>query len=104
MGYSSGGKVMLSTAIRILEATEESVYNDEIMAMAADLYHNRLEMSNELFGKFLFIYSSALAARVADRVALACLSESDYNQMSDVVNEMDDLTDDILREDRENGE
>lgn len=95
---------MLSTAIRILEATEESVYNDEIMAMAADLYHNRSEMPNELFGKFLFIYSSALAARVADKVALACLSESDYNQMTEVVNEMDDLTDDVLREDRENGE
>lgn len=104
MGYSKGGKVMLSTALRILDATEESIHSDEIMNMAADLYHNRLEMTNELFGKFLFIYSSALAARVADKVALACLSESDYNQMSEVVNEMDDLTDDILREDRENGE
>ena len=95
---------MLSTALRILDATEKSVYADDIMNMAADLYHNRLEMNNELFGKFLFIYSSALAARVADKVALACLSESDYNEMNNAVNEIDDITDDILREDRENGE
>lgn len=94
---------MLSTAIKILEATEESVYSDEIMDMAADLYHNRLEMPNELFGKFLFIYSSALASRVADRVALACLSAEDYNQMVSVTSELDSLTDDVLREDRENG-
>ena len=94
---------MLSTAIKILEATEESVYSDEIMDMAADLYHNRLEMPNELFGKFLFIYSSALASRVADRVALACLSAEDYNQMVSVTSELDNLTDDVLREDRENG-
>lgn len=95
---------MLSTALRIVDATQESVHADDIMNMAADLYHNRLEMNNELFGKFLFIYSNALAARVADKVALACLSESDYNEMTNAVNEIDNLTDDILREDRENGE
>lgn len=104
MGYSKGGRTMISTALKILQATEESIYNDEIMAMAADLYHNRLEMPNELFGKFMFIYSSALASRVADKVALACLSQDEYNQMTEAVTEIDDLTDDVLREDRENGE
>lgn len=95
---------MLSTALEILEATEHSIHDDEIMNMAADLYHNRLEMPNELFGKYMFIYSSALAAKVADKVASICLSAEDYAKMTDVVNEFDDLTDDVLREDRENGE
>lgn len=95
---------MLSTALKILQVTEESIYSEDIVGMAADLYHNRLEIPDELFGKFMFVYSSALAARVADKVALACLSESDYNEMVKATSEMDDITDDILREDRENGE
>lgn len=95
---------MLSTALEILEATNSSLYDEEIMNLAAELHARRNELSDEIFAKYIFMYSTALAARVADKVAVACLSEDDYNLMSDVVNEMDDLTDDILREDRENGQ
>lgn len=96
---------MLSTALEILEATNSSLYDEEIMNLAAELLAHRNEMPDEVFAKYIFMYSASLASRVADKVAVACLSEDDYNLMSDVVNEMDDLTDDILREDREeNGE
>lgn len=95
---------MLSTALEILDATNSSIYDKETMELAAELLAHRNEMPDEMFAKYIFMYSTALAAKVADKVAVACLSEEDYNLMSDVVSEMDDLTDDILREDRENGE
>ena len=95
---------MLSTALEILEATNSSLYDEEIMNLAAELHARRNELPDEMYAKYIFMYSAALASRVADKVALACLSKEDYNLMTDVVSEMDDLTDDILREDRENGQ
>jgi hypothetical protein len=95
---------MISTALKILDATHDSIHADDIMGLAGELHARRNELPDELFAKFLYMYSAALSSKVADKVALACLGENDYNAMTDEVMAMDDLTDDILREDRENGE
>jgi hypothetical protein len=95
---------MLSTALKILDATSDSIHAEEIMGLAGELHARRNELPDELFAKFLYMYSAALSSKVADKVALACLGEKEYNAMTDEVMEMDNLTDDILREDREDGE
>lgn len=94
---------MLSTALKILQATDETIHSQDIMGLAGELHSRRNELDDETFAKFLYMYSAAISSKVADKVALACLGENDYNAMTDVVMEMDDLTDDVLREDRENG-
>ena len=94
---------MIATALQILDATNKTIHSEDIMGLAGELHSRRNELDDETFAKFLYMYSAALSAKVADKVALACLGENDYNAMTDVVMEMDDLTDDVLREDRENG-
>jgi hypothetical protein len=94
---------MIATALQILDATNKTIYSEDIMGLAGELHSRRNELDDETFAKFLYMYSAALSAKVADKVALACLGENDYNAMTDEVIAMDDLTDDILREDRENG-
>ena len=94
---------MIATALQILDATNKTIYSEDIMGLAGELHSRRNELDDETFAKFLYMYSAAISSRVADKVALACLGENDYNAMTDEVIAMDDLTDDILREDRENG-
>jgi inosine-uridine nucleoside N-ribohydrolase len=94
---------MIATALQILDATNKTIYSEDIMGLAGELHSRRNELDDETFAKYLYMYSAALSAKVADKVALACLGENDYNAMTDEVIAMDDLTDDILREDRENG-
>jgi len=89
---------MLSTAIEILEATKSSIFDEEIMGLAGELHTRRNELPDETYAKFLFIYSSALASKVADLVTKILLTETEMSALIDTITEMDNLTETILEE------
>lgn len=94
---------MLVTALKILDSTHESIYDDVVMGLAGELHTRRHELDDNQFSRYLYIYSAHLASKVADKVAIACLSEDEYNQMTDSVVELDDMTDSVIREVEEDG-
>jgi hypothetical protein len=94
---------MLSTAIELLEVTKESVYDDEIMGLAGELHTRRNELSDDVFAKYLFMYSAALSSKVADGITRVLLTEEQMSVLCDTIAEMDNLTETILEEDN-NGE
>jgi hypothetical protein len=47
---------MLSTAIEILEATKNSIFDEDIMGMAGELHTRRNELPDETYAKYLFIH------------------------------------------------
>ncbi len=89
---------MLSTAIEVLDATKESIFDEDIMGMAGELHTRRNELSDEIFAKYLFMYSSAVAAKVADKVTQVLLTKEQLTEMLDALDEMDNLTETILEE------
>jgi hypothetical protein len=89
---------MLSTAIGILDATKDSMFDEDIMGLAGELHERRNELPDEIFAKYLFIYSSALSAKVADRVTKVLLTKSEMSVLCDTISEMDNLTESILEE------
>jgi hypothetical protein len=89
---------MLSTAIELLEATKSSVFDNDIMQLAGELHTRRNELSDEIFAKYLFMYSSAVAAKVADGVTKVLLTETQLKEMLEVLDEMDNLSETILEE------
>jgi hypothetical protein len=98
MGISKGGRVMLSTALDILSATKDSMFDEEIMGLAGELHTRRNELPDEIFAKYLFMYSSALSAKVADSITKILLSEKEMSDLCDTIQEMDDLSETILEE------
>ncbi|NBR25385.1 MAG: hypothetical protein EBU08_16750 [Micrococcales bacterium] len=89
---------MLSTAIELLQATKDSVFDDEIMGLAGELHTRRNELSDEIFAKYLFMYSSAVASKVADSVTRVLLTEQEMSDLCDTIEEMDNLSETILEE------
>lgn len=89
---------MLSTAMEILDVTKQSVFHDEIMGLAGELHTRRNELDDETFAKFLFMYSSALASKVADKVSQILLTEQQMSDLCATIQEMDNLTETILEE------
>jgi hypothetical protein len=89
---------MLSTAIGILDATKDSMFDEDIMGLAGELHERRNELPDEIFAKYLFVYSSALSAKVADRVTKVLLTKSEMSVLCDTISEMDNLTESILEE------
>jgi hypothetical protein len=89
---------MLSTALEILEATKESIFDEDIMGLAGELHTRRNELDDETYAKFLFMYSSAVASKVADLVTKVLLTETQFREMVEALNEMDNLSEEILEE------
>ena len=89
---------MLSTAIELLEATKSSVFDEDIMALAGELHTRRNELSDEIFARYLFMYSSAVASKVADSITKVLLTETEMSDLIDTMNEMENLSETILEE------
>lgn len=91
---------MLSTATALLEATKESLFNDDIMGLAGELHTRRNDLDDETYAKYLFMYSSALASKVADGVTKVLLTEQQMSDLCDTIEELDNLTETILEENK----
>jgi len=89
---------MLSTALNLLSATRDSIFDEEIMGLAGELHTRRNELPDEIFAKFLFMYSSALSAKVADSITKVLLTKAEMSALCDTIDEMDNLTETILEE------
>ncbi len=89
---------MLSTATALLDATKDSILDDEIMGLAGELHTRRNELSDEIFAKYLFIYSSALSAKVADSITKILLTEKEMSDLVATIDEMENLSETILEE------
>ena len=66
---------MLSTALELLDAAKSGIFDEDIMALAGELHTRRNELSDEIFAKYLFMYSSAVSAKVTDLVTKVLLTE-----------------------------
>ena len=89
---------MLSTAIELLDVTKNSIFDEGIMGLAGELHTRRNELSDEIFAKFLFMYSAALSSKVADGVTKVLLTESQMSDLCAIIDEMDNLSETILEE------
>jgi hypothetical protein len=91
---------MLSTALELLSATKDSIFDEEIMGLAGELHTRRNELPDEIFAKYLFMYSSALSAKVADSITKVLLTEAEMSALCDTIDEMDNLSESILEENK----
>jgi hypothetical protein len=89
---------MLSTAISLLSATKDSMFDEDIMGLAGELHTRRNELPDEIFAKYLFMYSSALSAKVADSVVKVLMTETEMSDLCATIDEMDNLSETILEE------
>lgn len=89
---------MLSTATALLDATKDSIFDEDIMGLAGELHTRRNELSDEIFAKYLFMYSAALSSKVADSVTKILLTEKEMSDLVATIDEMENLSETILEE------
>ena len=89
---------MLATAISLAEATKKAIYDEEIMGLAGELHTRRNELNDNQFPRYIYMYSIALASKVADLTTKVLLTKEELSALFDTINEMDNLTETILEE------
>ena len=93
---------MISTALKIQDATQQAFTDETIMTMAAAIYQSRNEVDNDTMAKMLFQYSASLSALVATLVTDAILSETQMKETISEIEEFENLSTEILGEENDN--
>ena len=89
---------MLATAIAVAEATKQAVFDEEIMALAGELHSRRNELNDNQYPKYIYMYSVALASKVADLTTKVLLTDKQMSDLCDSIDEMENLLENILEE------
>jgi len=89
---------MISTALKIQDATQEAFQDEQVMMMAAAIYQMRNDVDNETMARMLFEYSATLSALTATLVSHAILSESQMHEMISEIKEFEDISKEVLGE------
>lgn len=87
---------MLSTAYALIEATSDSIMDEEVMGLAGYLTHNHNEMSNEEFAKGIYLYSCAIASLAVDKATKILLTESQVKELMESIDEMESIGDEVI--------
>ena len=87
---------MLSTASALLEATQDGMTGDEQMEIAAFITHARNNLEHKEFVSALFMYASAIAAGVTDKVTKVLLTETQFKELIETIDEMEQMKNEVL--------
>ena len=87
---------MLSTASALLEATQEGIIGDEQMELASFIVNARHELDQEQFAKAMFMYATAIASCVTDKVTKVLLTETQFRELIESIDELETMTNEVL--------
>jgi hypothetical protein len=87
---------MLSTATALIQATEDSIFDDDSMEFARMLTHTHNEMDTDQFAKAIYLYSGILASTAIDKATKVLLTETQLKELMDTIGEMDSIRNEVL--------
>ena len=87
---------MLSTATALIEATEQSIFDEEVMGFAQAFCHHAKELDNEQFAKSIYVYSCMLASLAVDKAMKVLLSENEVIDLMNAIDELEKMRDEVM--------
>ena len=87
---------MIATATALIQATEDSIFDDETMSFARLLTHTHNEMSQDDFAKAIYLYSGILASTAIDKATKVLLNENQVKELMATIDEMETLRNEVL--------
>ena len=87
---------MIATATALIQATEDTIFDDEAMGFAQFITHSYKELDDEQLAKALFVYASMLASTAVDKATKVLLTESQVIELMATIDEMETLRNEVL--------
>ena len=87
---------MIATANALLEATQQSIFDDEAMGFAQFITHSYKELDDEQIAKALFVYASMLASTAVDKATKVLLNETQLVELMATIDEMETMRNEVL--------
>ena len=87
---------MLSTATALIEATEQSIFDDEVMGFAQAFCYHAKELDEQQFAKSIYVYSCMLASLAVDKAMKVLLSENEVIDLMNAIDELEKMRDEVI--------
>ena len=89
---------MIATATALIQATEDTIFDDEAMGFAQFITHSYKELDDEQLAKALFVYASMLASTAVDKATKVLLTESEVKDLIATIDEIETMRNSVLDE------
>ena len=89
---------MLSTATALIQATEDSIFDEEVMGFAQAICHHAKELDSEQFAKSIYIYSTMLASLAVDKAMKVLLNEEQIIDLMNAIDELEQMRDEVIND------
>jgi hypothetical protein len=87
---------MLSTATALIKATEESIFDDEVMGFARAFCHYSKELDEVQFAKGIYAYSAMLASLAIDKAMKVLLTKDEVEELCSAIDELEQIENEVL--------
>jgi malate/lactate dehydrogenase len=87
---------MLSTATALIEATEQSIFDDEVMGFAQAFCHHAKDLDEQQFAKSIYVYSCMLASTAVDKAMKVLLNEQQIIDLMNAIDELEKMRDEVI--------
>ena len=89
-------KQMLSTATALIKATEESIFDEEVMGFAQQFCHFAPDLDKEQFAKSIYVYSTMLASLAIDKAMKVLLTQEQVEELCSAIDELEQIENEVL--------
>jgi hypothetical protein len=89
---------MLSTATALIQATEDSIFDEEVMGFAQAFCYHSKELDTEQFAKSIYTYSCMLASLAVDKAMKVLLNEEQIIDLMNAIDELEKMRDEVIND------
>jgi len=89
---------MLSTATALIQATEEAIFDEEVMGFAQAFCHHAKDLDEEQFAKSIYVYSCMLSSLAVDKAMKVLLSDTEVVNLMNAIDELEQMRDEVMKD------
>ena len=87
---------MLATATALIQATEDAIFDEEVMSFAQAFCHHAKDLDTEQFAKSIYVYSCMLSSLAIDKATKVLLTETEVKELMATIDEMETMRDEVI--------
>jgi len=89
---------MLSTATALIQATEDAIFDEEVMGFAQAFSRHAKDLDTEQFAKSIYFYSVLLSSLAVDKAMKVLLTDTEVIDIMNAIDELEQIRDEVMKD------
>lgn len=89
---------MLSTATALIQATDEAIFDKEVMGFAQDFCRYAKDLNEEQFAKSIYVYSCMLSSLAVEKAMKVLLTDTEQVELMNAIDELEQIRNEVIKD------